>query len=107
VRVVSGLSYREDCKSAFTDLRVLTVPCLYLFACLVYVRETLDLFPTHREMHTYSIRSGDDLVPAYRRLQRCRDSPGYLAIKYFNALPVNIRELPLCVFKNRIKKVPY
>jgi len=35
VRVVFGLSYREDCKSAFIDLRVLTVPWLYLFAWLV------------------------------------------------------------------------
>lgn len=104
VRVVSGLSYREDCKTAFIDLRVLTVPCLYLFACLVYVRENLDLFPAHREMHTYGTRARDDLVPAYRRLQRCRDGPGYLAVKYFNALPIRIRELPLCVFKVRIKK---
>jgi len=44
VRVVSGLSYREDCKSALIDLRALTVPCLYLFACLVYVRENLMFF---------------------------------------------------------------
>lgn len=59
----------------------------------------------HAEVHEHDTRYKKNLVPAYCRLRKCQDGPGYLAIKFFNVLPLSIRNLPETSFKNRIKQI--
>ena len=36
IRVVANLAYREDCRSYFRSLGILTVPSMLIFKCLEY-----------------------------------------------------------------------
>ena len=105
VRLISDLAYRDDCRQAFIDLGILTFPCLYILENLLYVKRNIGMFQMHGDVHDHDTRSGNDLVPSYRRLKRCQDGPGYWAIKFYNILPIVIRNLPLLSFKNKIKHI--
>lgn len=37
-----GFNLRELCKEHFRTLQILTVPCIYIFNCLVYVKKNLN-----------------------------------------------------------------
>lgn len=105
VRLLGGLGYRDDCRAAFRQLGILTLPSLYIFESLLHVRNNIHLFPTHGDMHDYSTRGRADLIPAYRRLRRCQDGPGYWAIKYYNALSNEIKTLPVKKYKETVKQM--
>lgn len=99
VRIIAGLPFREDCRQQFSSLGILTLPCVFILECVLYVRRNEEIFRTHRDIHGHHTRFRDNLVPAYWRLKRCQDGPGYWAIKFFNILPQNFRSLPIMTFK--------
>ena len=106
---MSGLGYRDDCRESFKRLGILTLPSLYILENfsenLLYVKNNIHLFSAHEDIHPYPTRNRGNLVPAYWRLGRCQNCPGYWAIKYFNVLPSEIRELPVNQFKDKIKQI--
>lgn len=103
VRVVACLPYRADCKRAFTDLGIMTVPSLFIYENLVHVKNNLVQYQTHQEAHDYNTRNKKNLIPSFQRLSRCRNGPGCLSIHFFNKLPGAIKDLPLREFKLKIK----
>lgn len=104
VRVMSGLGYMDDCRNVYVRLGLLTVPCLYVLECLLYVRQNEGQYWAHEDIHDYNTRSRSNLVPTYWRLRRCQNGPGYWAIKFFNVLPENVKALPAKSFKHRVKR---
>ena len=52
VRVLGGLKYRDDCKHHFKRFKIMTLPSLYIFHCLIYVKSNLTVYKTHRDVHT-------------------------------------------------------
>nr|CAI5834912.1 unnamed protein product [Callosobruchus analis] len=103
VRIISSLRFRDDCRAMYVRLRILTVPCVYIFECLMYVRQNIDLYQTHENIHTYNTRARKNLIPVYWRVGRCHDGPGYWSIKFFNALPDEVKVLSAKAFKVRVK----
>ena len=103
LRVLMGLGYREDCRPAFKSIKVLTLPSVYILENLLHVQANLDLFKTHSDLHDYETRQRDHFVPVYRRLERCRDGPGCLAVKLYNKVPNVIKDLPKNCFKSKMK----
>lgn len=105
VRVVGGVGYRGDCRDTFSRLGILTFPCLFIYECLLYVRKHLDLYPTNACRHGLAVRSGEHLSVPFRRLERARTGPGYWAVKFYNKLPRDFKELPLERFKSRVQQL--
>lgn len=103
VRVVAGLSYREDCRQAFRDLGVLTCPSVFVLECLLYAHRIQGSFIAQSEIHSHSTRRGREFRADFHRLTKTKDGPGYAALKLFNCLPVNIQQLPFNSFKSRLK----
>ncbi|CAH1969187.1 unnamed protein product [Acanthoscelides obtectus] len=104
VRVVSRLGCRDDCRDTFVKLEILTVPCLYIFENLLFVKRNSN-YVTHGNVHEHNTRHKNNLVPSYWRLRRCQDGPGYWAVKFFNVLPDGLKSLPFKDFKVQIKKI--
>lgn len=44
-------------------------------------------------------------MPNFWRLRRCQSGPGYWAIKFFNKLPKELRDLPLRAFKRKVHEI--
>lgn len=103
IRIVAGLKYRDDCKQAFVDLRVLTLPGEYILQNLMYVRDNHDRLVRHRDVHDYDTRNKNNLQPIYHRLHRCQNGPGYHSINFFNKIPDPLKNLNRIQFKRKVK----
>lgn len=105
VRIVEGLGFRKDCKQAFKDLSILTLPSQYILDSLIYVMTNRQSYRVHGEVHGHNTRHRNNLVPTHYRLARCQNGPNYWGIKFFNHLPVHLRELPAQKFKAKVKQI--
>lgn len=94
VRVIAGLTYRADCRDSFRRLRVMTLPSLYVFECLKYVKHNITAFSERSYIHDYDTRTTQDLVVPYHRLSATRSGITYYAPLLFNLLPVDVRKWP-------------
>ena len=103
VRVMGRLGYRDCCRSLFRNCKIMTVPCIYIFHCLIHVKTNLTAYKQHNEDHHYGTRRNQQLVPSYNRTERARDGINYFGIKFYNALPTHVKSLSLTIFKTRVK----
>jgi hypothetical protein len=103
MRVIAGLSYREDCKAAFQSLMILTFPSVYILENLLYVKKNIEKFRSHGELHGYDTRNRDNLAVIYKRLKKCQTGSEFLGVKLFNKLSLGARALPLTQIKQKIK----
>lgn len=105
VRVVAGLSYREDCSDSFVSLKILTFPNIFILENLMHVKNNMDCYPTNSNFHDYNTRYKTDLVTPWYRVGRCQNGPNVRAIKFYNKLPTGIRHLNTKAFKRAIRDV--
>lgn len=47
LRIITGLGYRDDCRGEYVGMQLLTVPCVFILECLLYVRQNLSLYRAH------------------------------------------------------------
>lgn len=103
VRILYGLNYRDDCRQAFKNLKILTLPSVYILQCLLYIKEHASNYTSHNEVHSYSTRNNNNIYPNFLRLSKTRNGPNYYALKFFNYLPAKVKELDFKSFKNTIR----
>ena len=103
VRILLSLNYKEDVKNHFISLGFLTVPSLYIYHCLLYVRKNIHKYVNIFNIHTYNTRNNNNLFIEHLRLKKSRHATDYYRPYFFNKLPLQIRILPLNQFKNKIK----
>lgn len=103
IRVLAGLGYREDCRSSFSRLKILTLPSAYILQCMLYVRANLGEYTTHSEVHDYRTRNRDDIYVDFQRLNTSKYGINYDGPRFFNQLPVEIKMLPIKIFKKTVK----
>lgn len=58
IRGMQGLNLKENDRI----LQILTVPCIYTFICLVYVKENLDDLSLRKPIHTNSTRNSKKYI---------------------------------------------
>jgi hypothetical protein len=99
IRILKGLPFAADCKEAFIELRILTLPSLYILSCLNSVKLNLNNYQLRSNKHNYQTRNRNDIdIPACRLNKKFR-SFGPQSIKLFNKLPLTIRSKPFNCFK--------
>lgn len=104
IRIISGLSYREDCRQAFVALEILTVPGAYIFECLKYMYDHLQDYRSVNELHDHHTRHTDNLYVAYTRLTRSRCMTNYWGPALWNCLPNNVRDYNRTKFLSFVKQ---
>lgn len=105
VRVISGLGYREEVRDKFVELNILTIPCRYIYECLIYAYSNQDKYSKNKCYHEYNTRLNNNIHLEYLRLRRTRLASNYYAPLFFNKLPQNIKLLPIDKYKLSIKKM--
>ena len=93
MRVVAGLDYMSDCRQAFVDLKILTLPCLYILECIKYIALN-NLCQGNTSEHGYDTRNATQIRQQWLRLSRSRNGQNYYGIKFFNSLGQKIKALP-------------
>lgn len=103
VRVICKLNYREDCRKAYQGTKIMTVPCLFIFHCLMYVKAHIDEYRTNDEIHDHNTRQKDHLCTDFHRINRVKCGVTYYGPKLFNKLPPTVKMLSLKPFKLCLK----
>ena len=104
VRIMATLSYRESCRKAFRELKILTVAGTYIFECCVFVFKNRNDFFNTRVTHTYNTRTKELLLPATHSTALFQKSVFYNECRFFNALTPEIKKAPnIYIFKRRLK----
>lgn len=103
IRIIDNLKYDVDCRNSFIRLQILTFPCLFILECVMYVKNNLNKFECHSDIHFYNTRNKSQLKPKFCRLTKSLKSPNHISLKFFNKLPEFVRELPLNQFKKTVK----
>ena len=102
IRFVFNLSYRADCKNKFIECKVLTLPSLYIYECLLYAHKEQINCKRNRDIHSYNLRNNNDIRKDRLRLIKSQNSPLYLPFQFLNKFPHEVRELPYEKFKKSI-----
>lgn len=97
--------YREDIRSEFVNLGILTVPSMYILECLCYFKLNSFNYSTHASLHNHDTRLRNNYKNDFLRLTHSRNSINYYAPVFFNKLPPCLRDIPTEHFRRRIKSV--
>ena len=84
IRFVFNLSYRADCKNKFIECRVLTLPSLYIYECLLYAHKEQINCTRNRDIHSYNLRNNNDIRKDRLRLIKRQNSQTVHYIYLFN-----------------------
>lgn len=76
------LHYQADCPS-FLDLKTLTLPCVYIHQCRMYIKQNLNIMTSHSNIHNYPIRYSTNLATGQFHLSKAVNGTECYGIKIF------------------------
>lgn len=103
VRSILGVKKSTSCKPIFKKLRILPLPCIFIYECACFIRKNIHLFNLNGENHEYSTRSKDDPRIPLHKTTHFKYSPHYSCVKIYQNLPDIILNLPDDDFKSQLK----
>lgn len=103
VRILCGVKWNHTCKPLFIENQILTLPCMYIYHTLIYVKSNLNLFNMVNKYKDRESRFGNQLEILRVRLEVTKNSPKYWGPKFMNKLPDSIISENLTSFKRNIK----
>lgn len=107
IRAMLSLGFLTSCKEHFQNLKILTLPSLYIYRMAIYCRKNNKDFLKNKDnyMNMHMVTRGrETLRTPYCSQAKSQKGPYYRAVKVYNKLPSDIRqESNLIVFKNKLR----
>jgi hypothetical protein len=103
IRIISGVPNRTHCRELFVELGVLSLPSLYIFQVLVYIKETLPSLTVNADVHSHFTRHNRDLALTRCKYSLTQSSFVQMGIRFYNALPYKVKQQPSKQFKKNMK----
>jgi hypothetical protein len=101
IRSICRLKPSESCREKFRELQILTVPSLYIFETIMYVKEN-NLIQAHHHSHFTRNRNVNPSIQ--HNLKLFESKPSYTGVKYFSQLPSMIKDtVKINSFKKKLK----
>lgn len=104
LRLMCGIPPRGHCRESFKSLKIMTVPALFVYQCLIYVKENYSSFVEHNMCHSYNTRGNNNLMISFYCYARTQKSFLNISIKLFNSLPTGIKHQQLETLKTTLKE---
>jgi Reverse transcriptase (RNA-dependent DNA polymerase) len=88
------------------DMKVLTLPSMYIMECSMFVIKNSGLFDRNSDRHNHDTRGSNDLSHIGHKKAILEKSPKYRIIHVFNKLPKDITANEKCpsLFKSKLKE---
>ncbi|KAG8269471.1 hypothetical protein J6590_108287 [Homalodisca vitripennis] len=103
LRVISPPGFLDSCRPIFVSLKILTVYGQYILSCLTNLKLNISDFAERNELHTYNTRKKHHLDVPFCRLSKKKNCYPSLALRMYNALPDNLKELNPPHFETQLK----
>ncbi|XP_054260489.1 uncharacterized protein LOC128985133 [Macrosteles quadrilineatus] len=103
LRIITSSGYKAHCRPIFLELGVLTVYSQYVLNVLILLKVNIHHFVVRDNIHSHHTRQACDIDLPRCRLARSLKSYPRSAIRFFNSLPVHIRDLDLDDFKTALR----
>lgn len=101
IRSIFKISKLESCKPLFINYKLLTLPCIYIYETVSFVKANLDLFENLR-----SDRCQYNLCALPHKTAWFGKSICGMATTIFNKLPKHVKQIQnINIFKSEIKKL--
>lgn len=94
IRLMAGVGRRHPCQQLFIKYGLMTVPSIYIYFAAIYVRSNFTAFASQTNKHSYVTRNRDALRAPYCRTNVGYFSPECFAVRVFNMLPSEIKNVP-------------
>lgn len=93
VRILCNKRSRESCRQLFKQENILTLSEQYIYDILSHIADNFDSFLPITEVHNYNTRNNKNLFTPTTSLSLFQKGSYFTAIKIFNSLPSQMKEL--------------
>lgn len=105
VRLMCGLPPRGHCRPSFIRLGIMTVPAIFIYQTLLYIKENTHLYNELGSSHDHQTRNRNCLGLFRCNYTKTQKTFYYLSIKFYNALPMSLKSLPFLKFKKELQSI--
>jgi hypothetical protein len=93
IRIITNSRMRDSCKELFQRLEILPPYSQYIFSFSIFVIKNKQLYNTNNQIHSVHTRFKTNLHPPIANLTKFQKAVYYSAIKIFNNIPHDIKDL--------------
>ena len=104
IRIICGSDVQAHCRPLFVKLNVISLPSLYVYNCILYVKKNMNKFLSHHDVHNYNTRNCSDIVPEFCRFSTTQKNLHNMSVNFYNRLPKSVRDMEYKKFKVHMKK---
>lgn len=93
VRILSNAHYLEHCKPLFVNIGVMTVVNVYIFQCILAIKDNESSYATNSMVHRHETRNSSNIHITRSRLSMVLNCFPVSGVRFFNHLPLVVRQL--------------
>lgn len=93
IRLIFDLKPRASCRPIFINKKILTLPCVFIFKCVMFVNSNKHLFEKIGSYSAYNTRGNGLLSVPRHKTAFFEDSPFYSCLSIYNKLSPSIRAM--------------
>lgn len=107
LRSIFHLKRRETCSEIFKQKKILTLPGLYIYECVCFVKDNYnELITKYEAAHLYTTRGSTNLVlrPPQTTSAQVQKNVVFQLLKIYNHIPQHLKNQPKTKFKSKLKE---
>jgi hypothetical protein len=93
IRLLANISSTISCKPYFKKLKIMTLPCIYIYEILLCIKMSLSKFKTNSMFHSHDTRTKSDLFITSHNTKLLEQSIAYNGVLVYNKLPSEIKNV--------------
>ena len=97
------LKYNEPCEAYFKQQCLLTVPCIYILQCGLFVKKFPHYFTLNSDVHHHNTRQSKNIHVMTKNLHINDYNPVNACTTIYNALPASLKSIDSVIkFKKEV-----
>jgi hypothetical protein len=93
IRTIKHVSRDVSCKSLFTELNILTLPCIYIINCALFKRKHPQKYTTISDISPYDTRNKSNVVIKKHHSEFYKKNPYYQTHTIYDFLPTSLKNV--------------
>jgi hypothetical protein len=93
VRLIANISSTTSCKPYLKKLKLISLPCIYIYEILLYIKMSLSKFKTNSMFNLHDTRTKSDLFITSHNTKLFEQSIAYNGVLVYNKLPNGIKSV--------------